>query len=203
MKNVLVSIMKTMLCLLIFGLIINVVDANEPTGNYKYETEFVERYFAPPVQTKSLKQIQCLAQAIYYEAGNQDALGKEAVALVIVNRVNDRRYPRTICGVVRQSHLIQERRICQFSFWCEVVKSPKREIWSESLEIARRVLKNHWKHEILVRLNSAMYFHADYVNPQWRKEKQFLGKIGNHLFYAEKPGTCTNINIGGICYGKG
>jgi spore germination cell wall hydrolase CwlJ-like protein len=32
-------------------------------------------------------------------------------------------------------------------------------------------------------MKTAMYYHADYVNPKWGKPK--IGKIGRHIFYAE------------------
>ncbi len=150
-------------------------------------SHYVNRYFAAPITNTTIKQRRCLAQAIYYEAGNQTQQGKEAVAMVILNRVNDRRYPSTICGVVRQSHVVEERKICQFSFWCENRKKPTKVIWKESEEIAERVLKNYWERSVIATVHGALYFHADYVKPTWWKQKVYLGKIGNHLFYTDKP----------------
>ena len=39
---------------------------------------------------------------IYFEAGNQSLSGKEAVALVTLNRMRASNYPDTVCGVVYQ-----------------------------------------------------------------------------------------------------
>ena len=44
----------------------------------------------------------CLAQNIYFEAGNQSLEGMAAVADVTLNRVQNSRYPNTICDVVKQ-----------------------------------------------------------------------------------------------------
>jgi len=33
-------------------------------------------------------------------------------------------------------------------------------------------------------LKEAMYYHADYINPKWNKEK--ITQIGHHIFYKEK-----------------
>src|SRR5687768_7138370 len=46
--------------------------------------------------------LQCLASAVYYEAGNQDVAGARAVAQVVLNRVRHPAFPASICGVVYQ-----------------------------------------------------------------------------------------------------
>lgn len=149
-------------------------------------SEFTERYFiVPPTPTN--KAQRCLTQALYYEAGNQSPIGKEAVALVILNRVGSKGYPRTICGVIRQAKIVGNRKICQFSFWCEKKRKPVQEVWQESEKIALRVLQNYWKRDILSTYSNALFFHADYVRPKWRTQKIYLGKIDNHLFYGERP----------------
>jgi spore germination cell wall hydrolase CwlJ-like protein len=142
------------------------------------------RYFKPP-QRASIKDQHCLTQAIYYEAGNQSSVGKEAVALVVMNRVGKRGYPNTVCGVVRQFAVVEDRKICQFSFWCGRTPKPTQQVWIESEQIAYRVLHNYWNRAILSRYDGALFYHADYVHPRWRKQKVFLGKIDNHLFYGE------------------
>jgi len=147
-------------------------------------TELVERNYNV---TKTLKEEKCLTEAIYYEAGNQSEIGKEAVALVVMNRVAQKHRPNTVCGVVAQAHVVQDRKVCQFSFWCENKYKPNKVAWEDSKKIARRVLTNYWKGAILIQYSTAMYYHADYVRPKWRKSKVFLGKIDNHLFYGEKP----------------
>lgn len=147
-------------------------------------TELVERNFNV---VKTIREEKCLTQAIYYEAGNQGELGKEAVALVVMNRVGQKHRPNTVCGVITQAHVVNERKICQFSFWCENKYKPNKEKWNESQQIAHRVLQSYWKSAIMSQYSTAVYYHADYVKPKWRKQKVFLGKIDNHLFYGEKP----------------
>jgi spore germination cell wall hydrolase CwlJ-like protein len=147
-------------------------------------SQFTEKEFKV---AKSIREEKCLTEAIYYEAGNQSEIGKEAVALVIMNRVNDPRRPNTICGVITQAHVIDDRKICQFSFWCEPKRKPMKESWEESQKIAHRVLTSYWRRDIISQYQTAVYYHADYVKPKWRKSKVFLGKIDNHLFYGEKP----------------
>lgn len=165
------------------------------TDSSEFRSAYVERRFAVPLPNITAKERWCLAQALYYEAGNQSAAGKEAVALVIVNRTLSSRHPKTICGVVRESHIVRmetedtitTKQVCQFSFWCERRRAPIVEVWKESDAIAKRVLQNYWNRDILFVLNHAMYFHADYVSPAWKNQKVYLGKVGKHLFYADKP----------------
>ena len=46
--------------------------------------------------------IACLATAIYFEARGEPMVGQVAVAQVIINRVDDERFPDTVCEVVKQ-----------------------------------------------------------------------------------------------------
>jgi len=146
-------------------------------------TQLVERNYKV---VATLKEEKCLTEAIYYEAGNQSEIGKEAVALVVLNRVGAHKRPKTICGVIAQAHVVDDRKICQFSFWCSPKYKPNKEQWNESQKIAHRVLQSYWKRDILSQYQSALYYHADYVHPKWRKSKVFLGKIDRHLFYGEQ-----------------
>lgn len=145
-------------------------------------TELVERNYKVMA---TLKEERCLTEAIYYEAGNQSEIGKEAVALVVLNRVGQKHRPKTICGVIAQAHVVDDRKVCQFSFWCTTKYKPNKEMWIESQKIAHRVLQNYWKRDILSQYQTALYYHADYVKPKWRNSKVFLGKIDKHLFYGE------------------
>lgn len=155
-------------------------------------SKYAVKTFARPLQPGT-RDISCLAKAIYYEAANQSELGKEAIALVIVNRVHNKRYPKTICAVVRQAHIVKEKKVCQFSFWCnEELEKPTFRAWKESVGVAQRVMTNYWQRELIdTPLSKAIYYHADYVKPQWRTQKVFVGKIGNHLFYADQQLTLT------------
>ena len=45
---------------------------------------------------------QCLALNVYHEARGQGTAGLFGVTAVVLNRVNDSRFPNTICGVIYQ-----------------------------------------------------------------------------------------------------
>ena len=59
----------------------------------------------------------CLTEALYFEARGESLVGQVAVAEVILNRVDSRRYPNTVCSVVRQGE--GNGRGCQFSYRCD------------------------------------------------------------------------------------
>ena len=130
------------------------------------------------------KQLMCLAQNIYYEAGMEQFRGKVAVAQVTVNRVEHSNFPKTICGVVHQKTQIAGKMICQFSWNCLPVSKIRylSDAWRESLMVAEQVLEANLRIE---RLNEALYFHAAHVNPRWGLER--VAHIGNHIFYSDDP----------------
>ena len=45
-------------------------------------------------------QVSCLADNVYFEARNQGTAGWSAVISVTLNRVKDKRFPNTVCGVI-------------------------------------------------------------------------------------------------------
>ena len=124
------------------------------------------------------KQIDCLAENIYHEARSEPEKGKVAVALVTLNRVEDPRFPKDICGVVKQ----KTQGMCQFSWFCTPVTSNKgSESYQSAKEVAVYVYANYEKlHDIT---KGALYYHADYVNPGWKLQKTVT--IGRHIFYKE------------------
>lgn len=127
------------------------------------------------------KQVDCLAQNIYHEAGYEPEAGKEAVAMVTLNRVNDPRYPKDICGVVKQ----KVNSTCQFTWYCEG-KSAIRDyfVYNQARDVAVYVYANYEKLSDVTQ--GALYYHADYVNPRWKLQK--TTKIGRHIFYKERDG---------------
>lgn len=123
------------------------------------------------------KQIDCLAENIYYEAGWEPPSGQLAVALVTLNRVNDPRFPKDICNVVKQ----KTQGMCQFSWFCEPLKPKNQYVYRKNLEVALYAYANYERIQDLTR--GAIYYHADYVNPGWKLAK--TTKIGRHIFYKD------------------
>jgi spore germination cell wall hydrolase CwlJ-like protein len=133
--------------------------------------------------TKDAKrQVDCLAENIYHEAKSEPASGQIAVALVTLNRVNDERFPKDICGVVKQKTKIQERTVCQFSWYCMPVRLNKNsEYYQEAMKHALHVYANYELIDDFTR--GSLFYHADYVNPGWKLLRTVV--IGRHIFYKE------------------
>ncbi|MCK7579041.1 MAG: cell wall hydrolase [Chromatiales bacterium] len=123
--------------------------------------------------------LRCLALNIYHEARSEPETGQIAVARVTLNRVESEAFPESICGVVKQGG--QRLHRCQFSWWCDGKPDDptEHEAWNRSLEIGRRVLAD----EVPDPTDGALYYHADYVNPNWSNHFERTTHIGRHLFY--------------------
>jgi len=128
------------------------------------------------------RQLSCLARNIYHEAGSEPFEGKVAVAQVTINRANsDGKFPGDICKVVFQKNIFYDKVLCQFSWVCDRNTNFKPKfpsVYDESYEVAKKVLLEGFRLPSLV---EALYFHADYINPGWKRER--VAKIGRHIFY--------------------
>lgn len=127
------------------------------------------------------RQLSCLARNIYFEAGSEPFEGKVAVAQVTLNRADSVGFPNDICRVVYQKNVIYEKVVCQFSWYCDRASTSRiihPDVYDESMEVAKKVLLEGFR---LPSLTQALYFHADYVNPGWKRER--VAKIGRHIFY--------------------
>lgn len=133
----------------------------------------------PPVVFTAAEQ-KCLATGIYFEARSESVKGQAAVAQVILNRVRNPAYPKTICNVVYQNNDWINR--CQFSFACEGrklrVTEPKQ--WKVAQEIALAVTSGRI---FLPEIGSATHYHATYVRANWAHTMKRIDKIGQHIFY--------------------
>ena len=119
----------------------------------------------------------CLAKNIYHEARGEDILGQYAVAQVTLNRVKSPRYPNTICEVVMQPF--------QFSWannrsirWTH----PNDRDWEQAKQIMYNVLFDGYR---IDGLENALFYHADWVSPNWRLPEAKIVQIGTHIFYTE------------------
>lgn len=131
-----------------------------------------------------IKQLECLTRNVYWEAASEPFEGKVGVAQVTMNRVESGKFADTVCGVVHQKNVVYEKVICQFSWYCDTpgtMKPVRKELWKESEEVAKKVLLENFR---LPSLKHALYYHADYINPNWNKPK--IEKIGRHIFYGDR-----------------
>lgn len=137
------------------------------------------------VPVKVIEQrLNCLAMNIYREAGHEPFEGKVAVAQVTLNRVEHPDFPKDVCAVVHQKNVFMEKVVCQFSWYCDSVHRNRpinNAAYKESYEVAKKVMLEGFR---LDGVKNALYYHADYVNPNWKHQR--VAKIGTHIFYNER-----------------
>jgi len=128
----------------------------------------------------------CLAQNIYYEARSSSYADMIAVADVVLNRVQDERYPNTVCEVVQQGEKnangTMKRNRCQFSWYCDGKsdKPTNMDAWVLAQQLAYRM---YFYHDFRGLTEGATHYHANYVSPSWARTLTLTGTIGVHKFY--------------------
>ena len=201
MNNIASSVAKIFAVLLALFTLIVVLDNTGINESEETTEEVVE---AKPVDNKQLK---CLADNIYYEAGSESIKGKAAVARVVMNRINYG-FANTPCNVVYQITTVTKIneetldtykvKLCQFSWVCEERKkiNPNDPRYIQAMDVAYQVLAYDAYQDVLPR--SALFFHNLTVDPLWPYKQ--VARIGNHIFYSkqkaknnEKKSTTRNI----------
>lgn len=141
-------------------------------------------YVAPTLDLKTPPRVpgddlECLTQAVYYEARNESESGQAAVAEVVLNRSRHRAYPKGICEVVYQ----RNSRTCQFTFTCDgsIGRRPVNAVaWARAERIAREVYEGRSASQLP---KNSVNYHADYVRPSWGRRLSRVRQIGAHIFY--------------------
>ena len=146
-------------------------------------------YFNPVKASKGLtdeeyEERRCLVEAIYFEARSESILAQLAIANVILERVKLANFPNTVCKVVKQGRYYKGHPIrhkCAFSYWCDG-KSEKmynNKAKQNAIKVAAMAASGIFVDQTLY----STHYHATYVNPKWAKDKEFIVRIGDHLFY--------------------
>ena len=136
-------------------------------------------------------EVNCMALNIYYETRGSSLADSYGVADVVLNRVEDTRYPNSICEVVYQGEKHasgqMKRNRCQFSWYCDGKSDVPRdkESWKRAQSIAWDIIQ--WDNYRGI-TEGATHYHAHYVNPRWNKSRKGfsitrLGRIGTHIYY--------------------
>jgi spore germination cell wall hydrolase CwlJ-like protein len=133
---------------------------------------------APFVSAQS-RDLDCLTQAVYFEARGETQAGQAAVAQVVLNRVRHPAFPKTVCGVVYQGAASSHG--CQFSFACDgsVRRGKEASAWARAHRVAARALAG----AVMPEVGAATHFHAVAVSPGWGPGLQRVGQVGLHVFY--------------------
>jgi spore germination cell wall hydrolase CwlJ-like protein len=147
----------------------------------------------------SKEEVECLAQNIYHEARGQGVDGRFAVAHVTINRMHHKRFPDTVCAVVKQGRTkpswkdgspIPIKNMCQFSWYCDGkaddILEPKAYLAAKIAayrvyhnRVSGFELNSKWNDSV----QGAMWYHATQVKPYWITDMQKVDRIDNHIFY--------------------
>ena len=125
-------------------------------------------------------QWRCLTEALYFEARGEGVAGQFAVAEVILNRVDSRRFPASVCGVVGQG--TGRKWQCQFTYRCDGLPETIRDrgTWQRLGKIARLAMDGAPRDLT----SGAMFYHTRAVSPSWSRVFLRTTTIGSHHFYS-------------------
>lgn len=127
-------------------------------------------------------QHDCLKEAIYHEARNQNYAGQLYVGFVIENRVAAKnRFNSTFCDVIYAPY--------QFSYTHEIEDKTMYEAVAKdfSYRVAFTVLNSRNPLPC-----NAFYYHHVSIKPDWDWSKvSFYKKVDDHIFYTENDYECS------------
>jgi len=165
----------------------------------KFKLRILREDYVQRINQYSPEDIYCLAANVYHEARNDMIIGQFAVADVVLNRVADKRFPNTICEVVKEGPVVETwatrktkdpddavfvpvKNKCQFSWYCDGLDDNIDEevAWRQAQAVAHMIIGNRSMRGIT---EGSTHYHATYVNPRWAKTKYPIGQIGKHKFY--------------------
>ena len=156
------------------------------------------------IQTQQVpeRSAECLALNMYHEARGQGTAGLFAVSAVVLNRVNDKRFPNSVCEVIEQGPIRESwktrqhkdlpkykrqyypiKNKCQFSWYCDGKSDTpyNKKKYQELLDLSKAIMYNELSFVDIT--DGALFYHADYVTPGWAKTKQKTVEIQDHIFY--------------------
>ena len=128
-----------------------------------------------------MRSLDCLAQAIYYEARSESEDGQRAVAQVVLNRVRHPAWPNSVCGVVYQGPM-RAGGGCQFTFTCDgsLARRAGGPAWARARRLAAEALAGR---SLTRRSACRPIYHTNAVFPAWAPRLVKTAMIGAHNFY--------------------
>jgi len=146
-------------------------------GSISYNANFIS---ARPLAGGG-EQWRCLAEALYFEARGESVEGMFAVGEVILNRVDNARFPNSLCSVINQG--TGRQYACQFTYTCDGNAEVIRETaaWEEVGKVARLLIDGAPR----TLTNGATHYHTRAVSPNWSNVYSRTVTIGSHHFYRQ------------------
>lgn len=191
MKKILIDFASSTLTFLVFVSVVFIGVIAEAETLVMLDDDDITISQSLTFNEEQFPQVNCMALNIYYEARSSNLADQYAVADTVLNRVEDTRYPNTICEVVKQGKQNSRgqmiRNACQFSWYCDgKADVPRdRESWKRAQSIAWDIVQ--WDRYRGI-TEGATHYHTTYVNPRWNKSRKGwritrLGRIGAHIYY--------------------
>jgi len=126
----------------------------------------------------------CLAKALYYEARGEPELGKKAVAKIVLNRKNHKKFPKTICKVINQVNYIKGRKLCQFSWVCDRQRiDTASNSWEQAKFLSSSILSNKIKLPNFA--PNVLFFKSVHSRQRFGKGYRFVSRVGKSNFYSK------------------
>ena len=124
----------------------------------------------------------CLAQVIYQEARGEAKDGKLAVAKIVLNRKNHRKFPKTICRVVNQINYAGAKKYCQFSWVCSKQRiDTSSDSWEDSLSLSHAIISN--KVSLPKFGPDVLFFRSTSSRQSFGKGYRLVSVLGHAKFY--------------------
>lgn len=124
----------------------------------------------------SEQERHCLALTMTKEAEGEGYIGMKMVADVVMNRVESREFPNTICGVMKQ----RSKRGCMFSFWCEpnndVIRNKK--VYDEIYPLTASIIRGDYQ-----RMTNTLHYKVCNFNSRFFNTLTRVERYKNHCFY--------------------
>lgn len=134
------------------------------------------------VQNKeNQKQIDCLVEALFHESRSESDLALKAVLSVIVNRKNNKGYPKTFCEVLHQPF--------QFSYYTAGIdlKPVPAPLEYDRLQLIKTLAYQAVTGSFEpILFPDVLWFHNANISTKWSNNLQKVVRIDSFNFYKEK-----------------
>jgi spore germination cell wall hydrolase CwlJ-like protein len=168
--------------------------ASTPAAAPAVATDQVAQLRAAAAWTRPARthDLDCLSEAVYYEARGESAAGQAAVAQVVLNRAHDSAYPKNVCAVVFQP---ASEGGCQFSFVCDGAMARPLEpmAWRRAREVAARALRGY----VMAAVGRALNFHSADASANAEAGTP-VARLGNHVFFIAASHPFAGHSAGGV-----
>jgi|TARA_B110000483_G_C18172302_1_gene533709 spore germination cell wall hydrolase CwlJ-like protein len=181
------SIYKTTIAVAINTAVFAAVLYTGNTAHARQEAE-VAQHIATTVKNEMYEmqeaELECLALNIYFETHAASLIDAMSVSDVVLNRVNSKRYPDTVCDVVQDGYK-KGRKTCQFSWYCDGKTDVPMD--NDSWEKSRKHARDMYVHGAYRGVTEgATHYHAHYMRAYWASSLNRVARMGQHIFYREK-----------------